>query len=205
MLAVGLHPSVVRAAIAAALGSLAWLVGRERDRWHALLVGAAALLAWNPYLVLDAGFQLSFAAVASIFLVAPRVVRVARRLSGAALARRLIARLDRVRARDGAGDLVPVPPGPARHRAGERARRPGRRADARPRARDRGARAGRAARSRRRSPGANGWGAGYLAACARFFGGLPGAQVTLAAGGRRARGGRPPRRCLCLASMAETS
>ncbi len=74
-LAVGLHPSVVRAALAAALGSLAWLAGRERDRWQALLVGAAVLLGWNPYALFDAGFQLSFAAVASIFVVTPRVVR----------------------------------------------------------------------------------------------------------------------------------
>src|SRR5205085_2764558 len=74
-LAVGFHPSVVRAAVAAALGSLAWLSARERDRWHALLLGALALLAWNPAFVLDAGFQLSFAAVAAIFVVTPRVVR----------------------------------------------------------------------------------------------------------------------------------
>ena len=74
-LAVGLHPSVVRAAIAAALASLAWLAARERDRWHALAVAAAALLLWSPAFVFDAGFQLSFAAVASIFVVAPRVVR----------------------------------------------------------------------------------------------------------------------------------
>jgi competence protein ComEC len=75
-LAVGLHPSVVRAALAAALGSLAWLAARERDRWQPLLVGAALLLGWNPYTLFDAGFQLSFAAVASIFVVTPRVVRV---------------------------------------------------------------------------------------------------------------------------------
>jgi len=74
-LAVGLHPSVVRAALAAGLGSLAWLAGRERDRWQALLVGAAVLLGWSPYMLFDAGFQLSFAAVASIFVVTPRVVR----------------------------------------------------------------------------------------------------------------------------------
>jgi len=74
-LAVGLHPSVVRAAIAAALASLAWLSARERDRWHALAVGAVALLLWNPAFVFDAGFQLSFAAVASIFTIAPRVTR----------------------------------------------------------------------------------------------------------------------------------
>ena len=74
-LAVGLHPSVVRAALAGGLGSLAWLAGRERDRWQALLVAVAVLLGWNPYSLFDAGFQLSFAAVASIFVVTPRVVR----------------------------------------------------------------------------------------------------------------------------------
>jgi predicted membrane metal-binding protein len=61
-LAVGLHPSVVRAGVAAALGSLAWLAARQRDRWQALLVGASVLLAWNPYALLDAGFQLSWGA-----------------------------------------------------------------------------------------------------------------------------------------------
>ena len=36
---------------------------------------ARRLLAWSPYTLLDAGFQLSFAAVAAIFVVTPRVVR----------------------------------------------------------------------------------------------------------------------------------
>jgi len=85
-LAVGFHPSVARAAVAAALGSLAWLSARERDRWHALLIGALALLAWNPAFVLDAGFQLSFAAVAAIFVVTSRVVRF---LEGYPVPRRL--------------------------------------------------------------------------------------------------------------------
>jgi competence protein ComEC len=75
VMAVGLHPSVVRAAIAAALGSLAWLFGRQRDSWHALLIGAVVLLSWNPTFVFDAGFQLSFGAVAGIFVIMPRVVR----------------------------------------------------------------------------------------------------------------------------------
>jgi competence protein ComEC len=75
VLAVGAQPSVVRAGIAAALASVAWLTGRLRDAWYALLLGAIALLAWNPYLVFDAGFQLSFAAVAAIFLLVPRIDR----------------------------------------------------------------------------------------------------------------------------------
>lgn len=73
VLAVGLQPSVVRAGVAGALGSLAWLAARPTDRWYFLLLGALALLAWNPYSILDAGFQLSFTAVIAIFVVAPRV------------------------------------------------------------------------------------------------------------------------------------
>ncbi len=76
VLAVGAQPSVVRAGIAGALGSICWLLARERDRWWFLLVGALVLLAWNPYTLLDAGFQLSFAAVIAIFLLAPRLGRV---------------------------------------------------------------------------------------------------------------------------------
>jgi competence protein ComEC len=72
VLAVGPQPSVLRAGVAGALGSLAWLTARATDRWYFLMLGALALLAWNPYIVLDAGFQLSFVAVVAIFtLVAP--------------------------------------------------------------------------------------------------------------------------------------
>jgi len=75
VLAVGAQPSVIRAGIAASLGSLAWLSARATDRWHLLLVGAAVLLAWNPYTLFDAGFQLSFAAVVAIFVLVPRFQR----------------------------------------------------------------------------------------------------------------------------------
>jgi competence protein ComEC len=76
VLAVGPQPSVIRAGIAAALGSLAWLSARMTDRWYFLFVGAAVLLAWNPYTILDAGFELSFAAVAAIFVFVPKLQRV---------------------------------------------------------------------------------------------------------------------------------
>jgi len=72
VLAVGAQPSVIRAGIAGALGSLAWLSARQRDRWHFLLVGALVLLAWSPYNLLDPGFQLSFAAVVAIFVAVPK-------------------------------------------------------------------------------------------------------------------------------------
>jgi competence protein ComEC len=74
VLAVGWQPSVVRAGVAGALASIAWLVARPRDRWHFLAVGALVLLAWTPSALLEPGFQLSFAAVGAIFVVAPRVL-----------------------------------------------------------------------------------------------------------------------------------
>ena len=89
VLAVGWQPSVARAGVAGALASLAWLAARPRDRWYFLLVGAALLLAWNPYSLLEPGFQLSFAAVAAIFVAVSRVERalagypVPRSLAGA--------------------------------------------------------------------------------------------------------------------------
>jgi competence protein ComEC len=176
-LAVGLHPSVVRAALAAALGSLAWLAARERDRWQALLVGAALLLGWNPYSLLDAGFQLSFAAVASIFVVTPRVVRA---LEGYPVSHEL-AQLIGVSTACGLAtapvtwlqfhqiSLVTVPAnvvavpvvvevlGLALLTAAVAPVAPGV--------------AGAMAQL-------NGWGAWFVAACARGFGSLPGAQIT---------------------------
>jgi competence protein ComEC len=73
VLAVGWQPSVVRAGVAGVLVSLAWLVARPRDRWHFLAVGALVLLAWAPTSLLEPGFQLSFAAVAAIFVSLPRI------------------------------------------------------------------------------------------------------------------------------------
>jgi competence protein ComEC len=70
-LAVGWQPSVVRAAVAGSLASLAWLASRPQDRWHFLALGAAVLLAWSPATVFDPGFQLSFVAVAAIFVWVP--------------------------------------------------------------------------------------------------------------------------------------
>ncbi len=75
VLAVGWQPSVVRAGIAGGLASLAWLVSSPRDRWHFLAIGALVLLAWMPTSWLEPGFQLSFAAVAAIFVAVPRLRR----------------------------------------------------------------------------------------------------------------------------------
>ena len=77
VLAVGPQPSVIRAAVSGAAVSIAWLAARERDPWHVLLLAAVVLLAWNPYTLFDAGFQLSFAAVIAIFLAVGPLVRLA--------------------------------------------------------------------------------------------------------------------------------
>jgi competence protein ComEC len=86
VLAVGWQPSVVRAGVAGVLASLAWLAARPQDRWYFFLVGAAVLLAWNPYSLLEPGFQLSFTAVAAIFVIVPPLER---RLEGYPLPREL--------------------------------------------------------------------------------------------------------------------
>jgi competence protein ComEC len=75
VLAVGWQPSVVRAGVAGGLASLAWLLARPRDRWHFFAVGALVLMAWIPTSLLEPGFQLSFAAVAAIFVAVPRARR----------------------------------------------------------------------------------------------------------------------------------
>src|SRR5205085_261782 len=59
-----------------AVPSCAWLAARQRGRWHFLLLAALILLAWNPATLFDAGFQLSFVAVAAIFTLVPRLLDV---------------------------------------------------------------------------------------------------------------------------------
>jgi ComEC/Rec2-related protein len=172
VLAVGPQPSVIRAGIVGALGSLAWLSGRERDRWYALLVAAVALLAWNPYNALDPGFQLSFVAVLAIFTVAPRIERG---LEGYPVPRPL-AQCVAISAACGLATApvswfhfhaIPLLTVPAN-------------AAAAPVVTPLLALALLAAVLPPFGPllaQLNGWCAAYLAACARFFGGLPGAQV----------------------------
>jgi competence protein ComEC len=176
VVAVGAQPSVVRAGIAGALGSLAWLSARQRDRWHFLLLGALALLAWNPYVLLDAGFQLSFAAVAAIFTVAPALRT---RLDGYPIPGKLA---DAVAVSTACGTAtapiawfqfhaIPLLTVPA-NAAAEAAMVP---------------LLGLALATAAVAPFSTGaaaalawlagWCAAYLAGCARFFGGLPFAQV----------------------------
>ena len=181
VLAVGAQPSVIRAGIAGVLASLAWLVARERDRWYFLLLGALALLAWNPYVLRDPGFQLSFTAVAGIFVLVPRLRSV---LEGYPVPNRLA---DVVAVAAACGlvtapivwlqfHAIPVLTVPANALAAPAV------------APLLGLALGTAA-IEPVSPSAafalawlNGWCAAYIAVCARLVGGLPFAQVTSTAG-----------------------
>jgi competence protein ComEC len=70
--------SVARAGVAGALGLAAELRSEARERWYLLLVGLAALLAYQPRAAGDPGLQLSFAAVAGLFVLAPPLAERAR-------------------------------------------------------------------------------------------------------------------------------
>ncbi len=65
--------SVVRAGIVGVLGILAQLRARDAQRWYLLLVGLTVLLIHQPRAIGDPGLQLSFAAVAGMFTIAPPV------------------------------------------------------------------------------------------------------------------------------------
>lgn len=91
VLAVGPQASVIRAAVAGGAVSIAWLAGRERDPWHVLLLAAVVLLAWNPYMLFDPGFQLSFAAVVAIFVFSGPLVRVLEGYPGPPALRTVVA------------------------------------------------------------------------------------------------------------------
>lgn len=66
----GAGPSIQRAGVMGAATTVAALAGRPASRWYALLLAAAATLGLEPRAAGDPGWQLSFAAVAAIALLA---------------------------------------------------------------------------------------------------------------------------------------
>jgi competence protein ComEC len=176
VLAVGAQPSVVRAGVAGVLASLAWLAARPADRWYFLCLGALVLLAWNPYDVLDAGFQLSFVAVAAIFVLVPRFATI---LEGYPLPAKLAAAI----AVSAACGLLTAPILWLQFHAVPLMTVPAN-ALAEPAVAPLLYLAFAAGLTGLLFPPAataigwlNGWCAAYLAGCARLFGSLPGAQV----------------------------
>lgn len=72
-LMVGAPPSALRAATMATIALAAQGLGRESDAIAALLTATALLLAWDPGLAFDLGFQLSVAATAGLILLSPAI------------------------------------------------------------------------------------------------------------------------------------
>src|SRR4051794_16108434 len=66
----GASPSIQRAGIMGVAGVTAMLAGRPRGRWYAALLAAALTLLLNPRSIADPSWQLSFAAVVGILLLA---------------------------------------------------------------------------------------------------------------------------------------
>ena len=68
------RPPVVRAAILVVAFCLARLSARRASGFNALAAAAIAVSAWNPASLFQAGTQLSFLAVATIYLISPYLV-----------------------------------------------------------------------------------------------------------------------------------
>jgi competence protein ComEC len=69
----GAGASIQRAGVMGGAGVVAVLAGRPASRWYAFLLAAAVTLALNPRALEDVGWQLSFAAVVAILLLATRL------------------------------------------------------------------------------------------------------------------------------------
>jgi len=81
----GLHPPVVRGAIMASLFLAAELLGRQRSAITALTFAAAIMVGISPYILGNAGFQLSFLAMAGLVFLFPIFQTLGRKAVKAAL------------------------------------------------------------------------------------------------------------------------
>lgn len=72
----GLSASVLRATVMFSFIIVARAAGRQSSIFNTLAVAAFCLLVYNPYLIADVGFQLSFLAALSIVYLQPRLARL---------------------------------------------------------------------------------------------------------------------------------
>ena len=72
----GGSPSIVRAFLFIAINETARLLGRKRDPVRVLLAALTIQLALRPDVIASVGFQLSYAAMAGIFLLYPTLERI---------------------------------------------------------------------------------------------------------------------------------
>lgn len=78
------RPAVIRAVVIASVYLFARIAEREPDWWNAAAFAALILLILNPYFLMEAGFQLSFATVITLILFMPfcqaRIRKLAERI-----------------------------------------------------------------------------------------------------------------------------
>lgn len=70
----GFSPSITRAAVMQIMMMVALVLGREYDPPTALATAVVGMVLWNPLVLSSAGFQLSVASVAGIYLCYPRIL-----------------------------------------------------------------------------------------------------------------------------------
>ena len=72
----GYSASVLRSAIMLSVYILSKAIHRETDSYHILFLSAFCLLFYNPFLLWDAGFQLSYMAVLGLIYLQPKLQRL---------------------------------------------------------------------------------------------------------------------------------
>lgn len=73
LLVSGMAPSAVRSGLMIGVMLLGMWAGRPYSSLNALLLAAGGMLIWEPRLLFDIGFQMSFLAVAGMVLIYPRI------------------------------------------------------------------------------------------------------------------------------------
>lgn len=74
----GARPSVVRAVIMAITVLFGLFLEKDTNIYNSLSLAGIAILAYNPFSLFDAGFQLSFISVASIVYLSPKIDKLLR-------------------------------------------------------------------------------------------------------------------------------
>jgi len=83
VLITGSSASVVRAAIMGIFVLCAQYIGRKSNAGNALLCAAILMIAWNPAIIFDVGFQLSFAATCGLVYISPILEQACKNISDA--------------------------------------------------------------------------------------------------------------------------
>ncbi len=76
MLLAGLTPSIIRAGIMSIMSFTALAYGRKSDAIWSLLITAVIMILWNPWYLVDIGFQLSVAATLGVLLSSGNELRI---------------------------------------------------------------------------------------------------------------------------------